>query len=250
MKTDVVPDDDVAAMQTRRKHLLDPDQEGVRVHRSGKHHRSEDAGAAQGSNDRVIFTPSGNQFGDPFTARRPRLSTRLGEIYAAFVDEDQLAKRPPQHSPAEQLARSNHVRPTRLRGTEGFFFSVSPIRPNWRHIVVSLTATPLSSPSSSHRTLSVASGHWATMRRRRFSTGPFTSRSRPGAVPAFASPVRSTFNRSFRTELALTPSCSATISDDDSVSSAERILCRKSSDKGRMAHPYQVFSLMERRCSG
>lgn len=43
--------------------------------------------------------------------------------------------------------------------------------------------------------------------------------------------VRATFSRSFRTELALTPSCSATISDDGSVSSATRILWRKSSDR-------------------
>lgn len=169
---------------------------------------------------------------DAVTSRCSPVDRSLRKIHPAFVNKDETTKSPAKHSSFEPSARGNHVRAVLLRCPEGPFFRVMPIRPSCRHMVVSLTETPVSSQSTSRRTFSVASGYSRTSCASRSSAGPVTRRSRPGGVPGSNDPVRSIANRSFRTQLALTSNLRATSSDEGSLVSSSRIRTLKSADSG------------------
>ena len=122
VNTDVVHDDDVAALESWSKDLFDVSQEGLAIHRPIQQQGRRNAIVAQRRNEGRRFPMAKRYLADkPFTARSATVATRHVCGCTGFIDEHQLSRIKPGLHLAPGLTRRGDVRPVLFGRVQAFF---------------------------------------------------------------------------------------------------------------------------------
>ena len=213
VRPQVIHDDDVPRMQRGAEHLRDIHAQPLGIRGALDRHHSLDALAPErGEHRHIRPIILGDSPDHPRPPRGAAIQAGHGEVHARFIDEleplggergDLLPVAGPRLLDALGVL---------LAGVERLFLRGNPRRCSTRHIVGTLTRTPVSAATPVHNASSVASGldpmsrwtmAWAAASRR----GLWPPAGGLGAI----SPVVRCWRTTFSTKARLTPKMSAMV---------------------------------------
>jgi len=123
----VVHDDDIAWLQSRRQHLLDPSEKAFSVHRSVEQHWRDEACQRQTTDEGNGLPVTVRDCGAAtFAFRRPAAKPRHLCRKPAFIDEDQAFRGKIALTASPALPRRPHIGAFLLAGMWGLFLCVRP----------------------------------------------------------------------------------------------------------------------------
>jgi hypothetical protein len=155
----MVHDDAIAGDQGRPQHVRDRGATHLGVSRTIDGHHRLEALRAEGTHHRAMLAVVlGHTAHDPLTCGGATIQARPRNIDARFINTLQALEVEGRDTLGVGRARRRDPWCVLLAGVERRFVRGKPTRGNTRHLVGTLTRTPVSAVPPAHRSCSVASG--------------------------------------------------------------------------------------------